>query len=133
MFAKSDKNRGLTAGQIEVLRRTVENGNKASVIGADATVLGDVESTGDLQIFGMVEGEVRGRTLVIEDGAHIEGRVIAEQLLIGGSVHGVVTATDVGVEGTARVVGNIIHNSLTIQPGAILEGRRPWRPRPVKA
>ena len=45
--------------------------------------------------------------------------------------HGAVTATDIGVEASARILGNITHNSLVIAPGALLEGRRPWRPRPV--
>jgi cytoskeletal protein CcmA (bactofilin family) len=132
MFSTADRTRDSAIEQIEGLRRTFHSGRLVSVIGADATVVGNIDCAGDLQIFGTVEGDVRGRTLVVEAGGLVEGRVFADRLLVGGTVNGAVTATDVGVEGTARVVGNITHNNLMIEPGAFLEGRRPWRPRPVK-
>lgn len=132
MFSSADRTGHSAAEQIAGLRRTFESGRTISVIGADTTVLGNIDCAGDVQIFGNVEGDVRCRTLVVEAGAHIEGKVFAERLLVGGSINGPVTATDVGIEGTARIVGNITHNSLMIEPGAFLDGRRPWRPRPVK-
>ena len=132
MFSSADRTGHSAAEQIAGLRRTFESGRTISVIGADTTVLGNLECAGDVQIFGSVEGDVRCRTLVVEAGAHVEGKVFAERLLVGGSINGPVTATDVGIEGTARIVGNITHNSLMIEPGAFLDGRRPWRPRPVK-
>ncbi len=132
MFSSADRKGHSAAEQIEGLRRTFQSGRAISIIGADTTVLGDIDCAGDLQIFGSVKGDVRGRTLVVEAGAHVEGRVFAERLLVGGSIDGPVTATDVGIEGTARIVGNITHNNLMIEPGAFLDGRRPWRPRPVK-
>jgi cytoskeletal protein CcmA (bactofilin family) len=131
MFSKVDKGEELLAERIEAVRRRTESDRRLAVIGAAATVYGDVECAGALQIFGTVEGDVRSPILVVEFGAHIEGRVFAERLLVCGSIHGAVTATDIGVEATARILGNITHNSLMIAPGALLEGRRPWRPRPV--
>lgn len=131
MFSKLDKSYDLLAEQIDAVRRRAEGGQHASIIGAATTVYGDVECTGTLQIFGVVEGNVRSRTLIVEFGAHIEGQVCAERLLVCGSIHGAVMGTDIGIEGTARILGNITHNSLMIAPGALLEGRRPWRPRPV--
>lgn len=132
MFSSAEKHGHSAAEQIAALRRTFESGRTISIIGADTTVLGSLECAGDVQIFGSVEGDVRCRTLVVEAGAHVEGKVVAERLLVGGSINGPVTATDVGIEGTARIVGNITHNNLMIEPGAFLDGRRPWRPRPVK-
>ena len=131
MFSKVDNSYDLLAEQIEAVRRRVERGQQPSIIGAATTVYGNVECTGTLQIFGVVEGDVRSRILIVESGAHIEGRVSAERLLVCGSIHGSVMGTDIGIEGTARILGNITHNSLMIAPGALLEGRRPWRPRPV--
>jgi cytoskeletal protein CcmA (bactofilin family) len=131
MFSKVDNGEDLLAERIEAVRRQAESERRLSIIGAASTVYGDVECVGALQIFGAVEGDVRSRILVVEFGAHIEGRVFAERLLVYGSIHGAVTATDIGVEASARILGNITHNSLVIAPGALLEGRRPWRPRPV--
>lgn len=133
MFSRVEKNDTLWVEEIEALRHRVEMADEAvSVVAPDLSVLGDVDCPGEMVILGVVEGDVRARTLVIESGAHIEGRVFAGRLVVGGSVNGPVTATDIRIESTARVIGNITHNMLTVEPGAYLEGRRPWRPRPVK-
>ena len=133
MFSRVEKNDHVWVEEIETVRRRAELADdEVSIIAPDLSVLGDVDCPGDLQVLGVVEGDVRARNLIIESGAHIEGRVFAARLLIGGSVNGPVTATDIRIESTARVIGNITHNMLTVEPGAYLDGRRPWRPRPVK-
>lgn len=131
MFSRAEKTRLLWAEEIDQIRRSGEIAAEMSIVGAELTVLGDIDCPGDLQVFGMVEGDVRAYTLIVESGAHIEGQVFAQRLVVGGSINGPVTATDIRIEGTGKVIGNITHNMLTIEPGAFLEGRRPWRPRPV--
>jgi cytoskeletal protein CcmA (bactofilin family) len=132
MFSRADKSRLLWTANVEKLRRSPETAEQLTIIGAQLTINGDVECHGDVQIFGLVEGNVRGETVIVEYGGLVEGGVFAQKLVIAGAVNGPVTATDIRVEGTAKIIGNITHNMLTIEPGAILEGRRPWRPRPVK-
>ena len=104
----------------------------ASVIGGAATVVGDVTGLGEIEVEGTVEGTVRGRRVTIREGGHVEGEVIAESVCIRGSVKGPVTAETVAVTKTARVIGSITHKELSIEPGAYLEGRRPWRLRPLE-
>jgi cytoskeletal protein CcmA (bactofilin family) len=132
MFSKADKSRLLWAEAIDQLRQSPEAAERLTIVGAQLTVRGDIDCPGSLQIFGVVEGDVRAGTLIIEAGAHIEGKASADRAVIAGSVNGPVTATDIRIESTAKVIGNITHNMLTIEPGAFLEGRRPWRPRPAK-
>lgn len=131
MFSKVEKSRLLWAEEIDALRRNAAAADDLSVVGAGLTVLGDVDCPGYLQVFGTVEGDVRARTLIVEIDGHIEGQVFAQKLVVGGSISGPVTATDIRIEATAKVMGNIMHNMLTVEPGAFIEGRRPWRPRPV--
>ena len=131
MFSKVDKSRLLWAEEIDALRRNADAAADLSIVGAGLTVLGDVDCPGGLQVFGTVEGNIRAGTLIVEVDGHVEGRVFAQKLVVGGSINGPVTATDIRLEATARVTGNITHNMLTVEPGAYLEGRRPWRPRPV--
>ena len=131
MYSKLEKDQSQWLVQINELRRAIENGRQVSIIDSESHVVGDIECQGDLRVYGWVTGDVRSHTLIVEDGALIEGDVQAVQLVISGTVRGTVMATDIGVEGTAVVNGSIIHNSLTIEPGALLEGRRPWRPRGV--
>ncbi len=131
MFSRAHKNRLLWTADVEELRRSPETAEQLTIIGAQLTIEGDVECHGDVQIFGLVEGNVRGEMVIVEYGGLVEGGVFAQKLVVAGSVNGPVTATDIRVEGTAKIIGNITHNMLTIEPGAILEERRPWRPRPV--
>ena len=103
-----------------------------SVIGGAATVIGDVTGPGEIEVEGIVEGTVRGRRVTVREGGHVEGRIVAESVCIRGSVTGPVTAETVAVTRTARVIGSITHKELSIEPGAYLEGPRPWRLRPLE-
>ncbi len=131
MFAKADKGQAVMAEHVTALRGAVVGGD-TSVIGMDLAVVGNVECEGDVQIFGSVEGNVRGRTVIVEYEGHVEGQIIGRHVHVCGSVNGAIAAADVSIEKSASVVGNITHSSLTVEPGAYLEGRRPWRPRPLK-
>lgn len=131
MFSKIEKEQISGPAQIETLRRTIEDDCNPSVIGPADCVVGDMEFDGTLMIFGRVSGDVHGHTVVVEAGGEIEGRVVAQRVLISGRISGQVVATEVGIEGTAIVFGSIIHHNLAIEPGALVEGRRPWRPRAV--
>ena len=128
MFSKSAKDDTQMTAQLAAIRSAAQHAD-TSIIGADITVVGDIDCDGDVRIFGAVAGAVSGRVLIIEPGAQVEGSVSAARIHICGEVTGPVAATDVSIARTARVVGNITHNSLHIEPGAVLEGRRPWRPR----
>ncbi len=99
-----------------------------SIIGADLRVVGDVESAGDVLVDGTVEGNINTQNVVINEGAHIVGSIVAETAQISGSVTGRVVAVSVNLARTAKVVGSIFHNDLSIEDGAVLDGLKPWRP-----
>ena len=107
-------------------------GDGSSMIGDAATVIGDLISQGEIVVQGTVEGTIRGRRVTVGESGFVEGSIFAESVCIHGSVRGPVIATSVAVTKTARVIGSITHNELSIEPGAYLEGRRPWRPRPLE-
>src|SRR5262249_61478564 len=67
-----------------------------------------------LTIFGHVEGEIRASTIVIAEGAQIEGKVSAEELTVGGYVKGTLHANRVTLNSTAVVNGDIFHRTLLI-------------------
>ncbi|MDJ0944994.1 MAG: polymer-forming cytoskeletal protein [Kiloniellales bacterium] len=100
-------------------------------VGPDLVIRGVVEGGGQIEVQGKVEGQVRCREVNVAEGGRIEGSVMAERVQIGGAVEGPVRATTVEITKTARVVGNITHLNLSVEAGAYLEGRRPWRPRPL--
>jgi Polymer-forming cytoskeletal len=57
---------------------------------------------GALTIFGHVEGELRASTVIIAEGAQMEGEVSAEELTIGGYVKGTIHANRVKLSGAAE-------------------------------
>src|SRR5262249_31793516 len=77
---------------------------------------------GAVTIFGHVEGELRASTVVIAEGAQMEGDVVAEELTIGGHVKGTLHANRVKLNGTAVVEGDIFHRTLAIEENARFEG-----------
>src|SRR5215467_12793316 len=87
----------------------------ASSIGSGLSVVGKIIGDGALTIFGHVEGEVRASTIVIAEGAQIEGKVSAEELTVGGYVKGTIDANRVELNSTAVVKGDIFHRTLVIE------------------
>jgi cytoskeletal protein CcmA (bactofilin family) len=93
-----------------------------SSINRGVTVVGKIFGEGTLQLFGRIEGEVRVATVLIKEGAQVEGDVVAEELTIAGQVKGTVHANRVKLDSTAVVEGDIFHRSLSIDENARFEG-----------
>ena len=91
-------------------------------ISSGMTITGKVNCDGTVKIFGRIEGELHGSTVVIAEGAEMEGDIVAEELTIGGRVKGTIHAKRVKLIGTADVDGDIYHRSLSIEENARFEG-----------
>ncbi|HRD26823.1 MAG TPA: polymer-forming cytoskeletal protein [Caulobacter sp.] len=106
----------------------------ASLISDGITIEGGVVGDGELQIDGVVRGDVRVGRLTVGDTGHIEGSVYAEAAEVRGRVIGSVTAKQVRLYGTAYVDGDITHEQLAMETGAFFQGRslkfqRPQQPQ----
>jgi cytoskeletal protein CcmA (bactofilin family) len=103
-----------------------EPGSGVSVIGNDLTLLGEkitIISRNKLQVDGDVRGNVHGRQVLITAHGSVEGMVCAERIDVEGTVRGSIRAVAVTLRGTARVDGDITHQSLAIFEGAQFDGR----------
>ena len=96
--------------------------DQTSSISRGMTIVGKIFGEGTVQIFGHIEGELRALTVLINEGAKVEGDVIAEDLTVGGQVKGTIHANRVRLNGTAVVEGDIFHRSLSIEENARFEG-----------
>lgn len=105
---------------------------ECSVIGDAARIVGNLTSEGEIEVQGTVEGNIRSRRVIVGESGEVHGEIVAEAVDIRGSVEGPVVAASVTVARTARIIGHITHRELTIEPGAYLEGRRPWRLHPLE-
>jgi cytoskeletal protein CcmA (bactofilin family) len=93
-----------------------------SIVSADLTVTGDLVSAGEIQIDGRVEGDIRCASLIIGIAGAVTGEVSAQTVRMHGTVSGQVIAKSVFLASTARMVGDVTHESLAIEPGAFMEG-----------
>jgi cytoskeletal protein CcmA (bactofilin family) len=96
--------------------------DQTSCISRGMTIVGKISGDGTIQIFGRVEGELHAAAVLINEGAHVEGEIAAEELTIGGQVKGTIRANRVKLNSTAVVEGDIFHRSLAIEENARFEG-----------
>jgi cytoskeletal protein CcmA (bactofilin family) len=96
--------------------------DQASSISRGMTVVGKIFGETPVQLFGRIEGELRALTVLINEGAQVEGDVVAEELTISGQVKGTIHANRVKLNSTAVVEGDIFHRSLSIEENARFEG-----------
>ena len=94
-----------------------------SIISTNLRIVGNLISEGDVQVDGIIEGDVRSRTLTVSEGATVNGQIHAETVRIRGNTLGRITANNVELGPTAKVVGDIVHTVLSIESGAYLEGQ----------
>ena len=93
-----------------------------TIISPDVHVVGNITSDGEIQLDGIIEGDVKGVTLCIGHTGSVDGSVTAETTLVRGKVSGQITSKVVTLTASARVLGDVIHETLTIEAGARLEG-----------
>src|SRR3546814_8561069 len=74
------------------------------------------------QVAGNEEGDIDSDTLTVGEGAKVKGHISGESVRVCGTVDGAVKAKSVVMAKTARVIGDIIHDSLAIEAGAFIEG-----------
>ena len=93
-----------------------------SLLSSDLTVKGNVITTGDIQIEGTIEGDVRAHLLTVGESATIRGEVVADDVVVNGRVIGRVRGLKVRLTSSAKVEGDIVHKTIAIESGAHFEG-----------
>lgn len=105
----------------------------ASTLSSDLLIKGNVKTTGDIQIEGQVEGDIRAHLLTIGEGATVKGECMADDVIINGRIIGRVRGLKVRLTSTARVEGDIIHKTIAIESGAHFEGSVQRQDDPLNA
>src|ERR1700732_1783333 len=129
MFGKSKDDNDQLPSPVQqperpAVAKSAEQGStdQVSTIGRGMTIVGKISGEGTLNVFGQVEGELRALNVLINEGARVEGDVVAQELTIAGQVKGAIHATRVKLNSTAVVEGDIFHRSLSIEENARFEG-----------
>ncbi len=93
-----------------------------SIINEWLTMKGDLESEADILIRGKVFGNIKCKMLIIDAGAHVEGGIEADEVVVRGSTKGIMLAKRVRLEKSADVDSEIHHQSFSAEEGAKIKG-----------
>jgi len=93
-----------------------------SVIADDLHIKGEVTTTGDIELKGVIEGDVTCRTLMIAQDARVEGNAKAEKVVVRGSVDGRINGVRVTLTSSAKVQGELICKALSVDEEAYFDG-----------
>jgi len=93
-----------------------------SIISNDVRVTGSLVSQGEVQLDGRIDGDIKAEHLVIGSSGVVEGVVEASSVVVKGKIIGSLNASEVKIENNAHVLGDIFHDTLSIEAGAIIEG-----------
>lgn len=101
------------------------NPQEINIINAGTSIVGDINSEGDLRIDGSVKGSIVVKSkLVIGPSSKIEGNIKAANCDISGVVNGNMEISELlSVKTTAKIVGDITSQKLIIESGAEFNGR----------
>ena len=107
---------------------------KPSVIGVDLTITGNLQSKGEVQIEGQVQGDLAAARIIVGQSARVTGGIVADDVIVQGTVMGSIRGNRVTLQSSSKVDGDIVHQSLAIEQGAFFEGksRRTENPMEVK-
>ena len=93
-----------------------------SIISSALVVIGKLESAGDIQIDGKVEGDIRGQAVRIGNTAVVKGTVTGELVELSGTLEGKIEARSAVLQRTGRMTGDIVHQSLQVDEGSYFSG-----------
>ena len=96
---------------------------RGTVIAKGLKIVGRVTAEGLVEVNGQIDGELHCTSLVIARGAHVNGTVAAERVVVDGKIEGPIQGGEVVLKSQAHVVGDIQHRSLAIERGAFFDGR----------
>jgi cytoskeletal protein CcmA (bactofilin family) len=124
MFNKTDINAAPTAPATAPARpeRSTPSG-KASVLGADLKITGEITSAGNIEVLGDVDGTITAQGLVVGAEGKVTGIVTAETVEVKGRLDGKVTSKTFSLRSTAAVAADVTYAAIVIESGATIEGR----------
>ena len=93
-----------------------------AVISAEVRILGCLQTDGEVEIEGRIEGDIRCSHLTVGKSGVVIGDITAEDVVVRGRVKSVIWASRVLVQHGAHVESEICHAKLSIDEGSYFKG-----------
>ena len=108
----------------ESMKRTENNNSVVNIIGQGTSIIGDINSNGDIRVDGTLKGSINteGKVVLGKEGV-VEGDVICQNADVSGIIKAKITVSNLlSLKETAKLKGDIVTNKLSIEPGAEFTG-----------
>jgi len=93
-----------------------------TIISEESNVKGNIISNSVVHIDGRVDGDITCSELVIGLKGAVYGAINTQTLHLYGTLQGQATVDKMFIAKTAKLVGEVAHNSIAIEPGAYIDG-----------
>lgn len=93
-----------------------------SIISADMVINGNINSAGEVQLDGVLDGDIKAGSLIVGEKAAVKGEIICEKVTVRGRVEGSIRARQVALASSSHIEGDILHSALSVESGAHFEG-----------
>jgi cytoskeletal protein CcmA (bactofilin family) len=106
-----------------------------SIISEATRINGDIVSDGIVHIDGTITGDISCDELIIGMKGSVEGTITANNLQLYGTLKGKVFVDSLFIAKSAKLIGDAVHNTIAIEPGAYIDGHciRQGGPIPAEA
>lgn len=104
-----------------------------SILTREMHMLGNIISDGAIDFSGTLDGNIRCKSIIIRPEGTIKGEVTADDVAVHGKVKGLIRAKNVHFYPSCNVEGIIMHEGLTIEDGAFVDGKFKRTDRPQTA
>lgn len=94
-----------------------------SVVTSDVHLLGNLVSESIVDFAGTIDGNIQCDVLTLRAEGTVKGEITANVVNIHGTVKGLIKARAVNLLASCKVEGIIIHEQLSIEDGAFVDGK----------
>lgn len=104
---------------------STSSGKVEALLGRNSKIIGKVIFNGPAELDGNIEGEIEATDkLIIGESAVINAKISGTEIIVRGQVNGDIIATKrLALHKQAKVIGSITGANLSIEEGAILDGK----------
>lgn len=98
-----------------------DSSSNRSRLSEGSRINGKLAFQGFVEIFGSVEGELSGSSVMVEQSSTFQGDLTADHVWIRGQFDGRIFGGAVTLHGSARITGEVVYDTLSIESGAVVD------------
>tara|TARA_B100000749_G_scaffold183856_1_gene142136 strand:- start:77 stop:532 length:456 start_codon:yes stop_codon:yes gene_type:complete len=99
-----------------------DRGTIPSIISEGSEFKGNIKTSGEIQIDGVLNGNVRAKQVVVGINGNVRGNVTANFLRICGKIEGEIRAETLEIVSSASVKGNVYKKTISMEAGSKIIG-----------